>query len=223
MRRLAFFGIVIITILLFSGCATETKPPTEKPIEESKSTEAPNTTPAPEEKSVEESKPAPQANLWKSDGIISQNEYKNSKEFGNGRFAVYWFNDDDYIYMALKGQTSGWASIGFEPTFAMNNADMVFGWLSGGTPTILDLYSTGAFGPHPPDQQLGGTNDLIETGGSEASGFTIIEFKRKMNTGDKYDKSFTKGQSINIIWGVGSSDSLDSPHTTRGSGTIKLD
>jgi len=63
----------------------------------------------------------------------------------------------------------------------------------------------------PPDQQLGGTNDLIETGGSEASGFTIIELKRKLNTGDKYDKSFTKGQNINIIWGVGPSDSLDSP------------
>ena len=75
------------------------------------------------------------------------------------------------------------------------------------------MYSTGAFGPHTPDQQLGGTNDLIETGGSEASGFTIIELKRKLNTGDKYDKSFTKGQNINIIWSVGPSDSLDSPQS----------
>lgn len=228
MRRIAFFGIALIAILLVSGCATETKPttPTENPsntVETPKSTEVPNTTPTPEQTPTDEPKPTPEANSWKADGIITQNEYKNSKEYENGRFTVYWSNDEEYIYMALKGQTSGWVSIGFEPTFAMNNADMVFGWLSGGTPTILDLYSTGAFGPHPPDQQLGGTNDLIETGGSEASGFTIIELKRKLNTGDKYDKSFTKGQNINIIWGLGPSDSLDSPHTTRGSDTIKLD
>ena len=228
MRRIAYFGIVLIAILLVSGCAAETKPttPVETPnnaIETPKPTEVPNVTPTPEQKPTDEPKPAPQTSSWKADGIITQNEYKNSKELGNGRFTTYWSNDEKYIYIALKGQTSGWVSIGFEPTFAMDNADMVFGWLSGGIPTILDLYSTGTFGPHPPDQQLGGTNDLIETGGSEASGFTIIEFKRKMNTGDKYDKSFTKGQNINIIWGLGSSDSLESPHLSSGSGTIKLD
>jgi len=220
MRRLAFFGIAIIAILLFSGCATETKP-TGKPVEEPKPTEVPNTTTIPKEKPIEEPKTAPLPKLWEANGIISQNEYKNNKEYG--KFTAYWYNDDEYIYMAIKGQASGWVSIGFEPTMAMKDADMVFGWVSSGIPTVLDIYSTGAFGPHPPDQQLGGTNDLIETGGSEAGGFTIIEFKRKLNTGDKYDKSFTKGQNINIIWALGASDSLESPHITRGSGSIKLD
>lgn len=225
MRRLTFFGIAIIAILLFSGCATETKSPTstDKTTEDLKPTEDLKTTETPAEKPVGESKPAPQTNLWKADGTITQNEYKNSREFGNGRSIIYWSNDDDYIYMAVKGQTSGWISIGFEPTLAMKDADMVFGWVSGGTTTVLDVYSTGTFGPHPPDQQLGGTNDLIETGGSEVGEFTIIEFKRKLNTGDNYDKSFTKGQNINIIWGLGSSDSFESRHTTRGSGSIKLD
>jgi hypothetical protein len=228
MRRIAFFGIALVAILLFSGCATETKPvtPTETPSNTAgtpKSTEVPNTTPTPEQKPIDEPKSDPQTNLWKADGIITQNEYKNSKEFGNGRFAVYWSNDEEYLYMALKGQTSGWVSIGFEPTMAMKDADMIFGWVSGGTPTVLDVYSTGAFGPHPPDQQLGGTNDLLETGGGEANGFTIIELKRKLDAKDRYDKAFTKSQNINIIWGLGSSDSLDSPHTTRGSDSIKLD
>lgn len=228
MRRIAFFGIILVAIMLFSGCATETKPitPNETPsntAETPKPTEVPNTTPAPEQKPIDESKPDPQTNLWKADGIIAQNEYKNNKEFGNGRFTVYWSNDEEYLYMALKGQTSGWVSIGFEPTQAMKDADMIFGWVSGGTPSVLDIYSTGAFGPHPPDQQLGGTNDLLETGGVEANGFTIIELKRKLDTRDRYDKAFTKGQNINIIWGLGTSDSLDSPHNARGSGSIKLD
>lgn len=164
-----------------------------------------------------------QSVLWKADGIVSENEYKNSKELGNGKITVFWTNDEDYIYMAVKGQTSGWISIGFEPTQAMKNADMIFGWVSGGTSTVLDLYSTGAFGPHPPDQDLGGTNDLIESGGNETSGMTLIEFKRKLNTGDKYDKPFKKGLTINLIWGVGSSDSLNSPHTSRGSGSIDIE
>lgn len=225
MRRIAFFGIVLIAILLVSGCATETKPttPTETPIDEPKSTEDIKPTEPPIKTPTEDSEPPTQTNLWKADGILTQNEYKNSKEFGNGRFTAYWSNDEEYIYMALKGQTSGWVSIGFEPTTAMRDADMIFGLLSGGTPTVLDQYSTGDFGPHPSDEQLGGTNDLIETSGSETSGFTIIEFKRKLNTGDRYDKAFTKGQNITIIWGLGSSDSINSPHALRGSGSIKLD
>ena len=228
MRRIAYFGIVLIAILLVSGCATETKPttPTETPsnaVETPKPTEVPNTTPTPEQKPIDEPKPAPQTSSWKADGIITQNEYKNSREFGSGRFTVYWSNDEEYIYMALKGQTSGWVSIGFEPTIAMRDADMILGFVSGGIPTVLDQYSTGDFGPHPSDEQLGGTNDLIETSGSEASGFTIIEFKRKLNTGDRYDKAFTKGQNITIIWSLGSSDSINAMHTLRGGGSIKLD
>ena len=205
--------------MLLAGCATETKPttPTETPpVEEPKTPEQPVEKP-------EEEPTTPQTALWKADGIITQNEYKNSREFDNGRFSVYWYNDNEYLFMAMKGQTSGWVSIGFEPTYSMLDADMVFGWVTGGTPTVLDVYSTGAFGPHPPDQQLGGTNDLIETAASEGNGFTIVEFKRKMNTGDRYDKAFTKGQSINIIWGLGSSDSLESPHIRTGSGRINLD
>lgn len=220
MKIIALFGIVLIAILFFSGCATETQTP---PAQDSKPTDEPKTTTTPEEKPVEVPNTDTQTIVWKADGTITQNEYKNTKEFGNGRFTAYWSNDDEYLYMGLKGQTSGWISIGFEPTFAMQDSDMVFGWVKSGTPTVLDIYSTGAFGPHPPDQELWGTNDLIEAGGREAGGFTIIEFKRKLNTGDKYDKSFTKAQNINIIWGLGSSDSLESPHTTRGSGTIKLD
>ena len=108
-RRIAFLGIVLCTILLFSGCASENKPPaqTEAPVEEPKTTESPNNTSVSQETPVEEPKPAPQTNNWNSDGILSQNEYKNSKEFGNGRFTLYWSNDDEYIYMAIKGQTSG--------------------------------------------------------------------------------------------------------------------
>ena len=126
-------------MLLFSGCATETKPttPTETPSDEPESTEEPKPTEPLTETPVEGPKTPVQTNLWEADGIIAQNEYKNSREFG-GRFSVYWFNDDEYIYMALKGQTSGWVSIGFERTLAIRDADMIFGLVSRGIPTVLD-------------------------------------------------------------------------------------
>ncbi|KYC44656.1 MAG: DOMON domain protein [Candidatus Methanofastidiosum methylothiophilum] len=132
MKRTLFFGIALIAILLFAGCATKTETPpqketpTEKPVEEKPIEDTKPSTP-PAEKPVEETKPTPTTSIWKADGIITQNEYRNSREFGNGRFTLYWSNDEEFLYMAIRGQTSGWVSIGFEPTQAMRDADMIFG------------------------------------------------------------------------------------------------
>lgn len=198
-----------------SGCASENDATLEG-VEET-------VIPVEEEIPVEEgTEPISETTLWEADGVIMENEYRNMKEFGNGRFIVYWSNDDEYIYMALKGQTSGWVSIGFEPTQAMMDADMIFGWISGNTCNVLDIYSTGMFGPHPPDIDLGGTDDILEKGCGQENRFTIIEFKRKMDTGDVYDESFVRGQTVNIIWGLGSAPSFDARHIQRGSGTIQL-
>lgn len=205
MKKIIVLLLVVLSLGVFAGCSSNNEP------------EQTSTT----QNSPKEEINTQQTISWTSDGVISQNEYKNSKNFG--RLSVFWSNDDTYLYMAIQGQTSGWISIGFEPTNVMKDADMVFGWISNSTPTILDLYSTGAFGPHPPDIELGGKDDLIEKSGTESNGITYIEFKRKLNTGDKYDKVFTRGQNIEIIWGIGSSDSLNSPHDSRGSGNITLD
>ena len=101
---------------------------------------------------------------------------------------------------------------------------MVFGWVKEGEATVLDLYSTGGFGPHPPDDELGGTNDLLEVGGTEDNGYTTIEFKRKLNTQDQYDKVFTPGQTINFIWAMARADSFTVKHNlARGRGKLVLE
>lgn len=145
-------------------------------------------------------------------GIIEDQEYPQKLALEDDSFVVYWKNDHELLYMALKAKTTGWLAIGFEPTTRMKDADMIFGWVEDGQVTLLDLYSTGSTGPHPPDEELGGTNNILEFEGSEEDGYTTIEFKRKMDTGDKYDKVLVPGQTLNFIWATATSDSFDRKH-----------
>ena len=157
---------------------------------------------------------------WISDGIIGDNEYSRSmvlegKKRGRltGRnLEVYWKNDAQNFYMALKGLTKGWVSIGFDPSIAMNDSDIIIGAVNGSNITLLDEYCIGKYGPHLPDSELGGAKDILATGGKDDGNFTIVEFKRKMNTGDKFDKAFLLGQKVPIIWAMADSDSPKDIH-----------
>jgi hypothetical protein len=162
---------------------------------------------------------ASSASSWKADGVISPGEYSKSKNYND--FEMHWSNDGQYIYLALKAKTAGWVAIGFGAEVMMKNADIIEGYVEGGKVTVMDMFSTGEFGPHPPDEQLGGTYDILESGGLENNGYTVIEFKRKLDTGDKFDQAVSRG--INkIIWAYGSEDKATLKHLTRGPGEIDL-
>ena len=157
------------------------------------------------------------------DGIVSPDEYPFNARFKGGDFVVHWRVEDDTIFMALVGETDGWVAIGFEPTKAMKDADMIFGWVSsGGEVNVVDAYSTGTNGPHPPDTDLGGTDDILAFGGTKEGGTTTIEFKRLLSTGDSYDKTIPKDGEVDIIWGTGPSDSFTSKHGSKGSGRLDI-
>ena len=159
------------------------------------------------------------------DGVITSGEYSFSVSFGGGDLIVHWKVDAGTLTMALEGKTTGWLSIGLDPGQAMQGADMVVGWIDGaGILHVVDAYSTGSTGPHPPDTQLGGTDDLIDVGGSESAGTTVIEFSRSLSTGDQYDKDIPTSGDLKVIWATGSSDNFNDQHarTTRGTGTINF-
>lgn len=84
---------------------------------------------------------------------------------------------------------------------------------------ILNIF-TELYGPHVSDTSLGGTYDIPESGGREDMGFTTIEFKRKMSTGDKFDKAFSPGQNVSIIWALSTSDSVNIQHIAVGKSII---
>ncbi len=157
---------------------------------------------------------------WKADGLVGDNEYSRSIDlssparqgYSGGDLSIFWKNDEEYLYMALKGKTSGWVSIGFEPSEWMKDADIIMGWVEDGHAVTMDEYSTGNYGPHVNDTDLGGSDDILVAGGSQDSGYTVLEFKRRMNTGDKFDKAFTPGQEVPIIWATADSINHDAKH-----------
>ena len=157
------------------------------------------------------------------DGTIGRDEYGAMMTFGGGKFNLHWSLDGDEVYFALQGETTGWVALGLEPTRAMQDADMLMGWVEGGRASVLDAFSTGAFGPHPPDTDLGGSSDILDFAGSERNGITTIELKRKLSTRDRYDKAVATRGTMSIIWAVGRSDSYLTKHADAGSGVISME
>ncbi len=150
------------------------------------------------------------------DGVASADEYDLMVTYDNGRYEVYWTFESNQMYMAIRAQTTGWVAIGFDPTDRMKDADMVYGWVTAQRAFVLDLYATGVNGPHPEDTTLGGTYDLIEATGRETAGWTTLEFRRNLNTGDTYDNVIPTTGTIPIIWAVGPVDDFTTQHIRRG-------
>ena len=168
---------------------------------------------------------------WKADGLVGENEYSRSmllqgparQGYSGGDIEISWKNDQDYLYLALNGSTDGWLAIGFEPQEWMKNADIILSSVQGSRATVLDEYCTGNYGPHIEDTLLGGTNDIVEYSGSKGAGRTIIELKRKLDTGDKFDKSFSAGQAISIIWALSNNPEISFKHNVAyGEGIMTL-
>jgi len=159
------------------------------------------------------------------DGIISDGEYIHNISFADGNFQIFWSENGSEIILGMKAKSTGWLAIGIDPVLLMQDADMLFGWVTDSDDVeITDAFSTGPTGPHPPDIELGGTSDIIEYNGSELDGTTTIELKRLLNTGDSYDKPIPLTGDVKIIWAYSDSDLFEAQHikTTRGSGRLNL-
>ena len=157
------------------------------------------------------------------DGTIAEGEYGNQLSLSTGDFLLYWELDKDTAHFGVQARAEGWVSLGIDPTQAMAEADMIFGWVEdGGKAGALDCYSTGLFGPHPPDEELGGGHHILSFAGSEQGGITTFEFSRALETGDAYDKALSQEEEHKIIWASGDSDNYLDPHNRRGSATISL-
>jgi hypothetical protein len=148
-------------------------------------------------------------------------EYDHTASLGDGPYTLSWTVAGDTAWFGIQATTMGWVALGIDPESAMNGADMVFGWVSGGKATVLDQYSTGMFGPHPDDTSLGGTTDILCSGGSEQAGTTTIKFSRKRVMGDAYDKPVPASGNLKIIWATGNADGV-SPHARKGSATTNV-
>lgn len=157
------------------------------------------------------------------DGAVADGEYAGSLSQAGGDFLLHWEISEDTAYFGIQARTPGWVCLGIEPTQGMATADMIFGWVEAdGTAGALDCYSTGLFGPHPPDEELGGQQHILSFDAQEQDGVTTFEFSRPLEAGDAYDKSLSQEGEFKIIWAYSNSDDFLDLHNHRGSATISL-
>lgn len=228
MRMKTFTFLIILTIvsIFVSGCTLEEEqdiiidmtPEETVPAPPPLPVESATLTPEETEPPVNESTAS-----WKADGIIEDQEYENMVTGFRDLFYIYWTSDEELLYVGIKGKTSGWIGVGFNPTVIMKDADIILGGNrgSGGKLYIYDMYSTNTIGPTRADSALGGSFNLIDYAGAEKSAYQTLEFSRKLDTADKFDSVLKKGESAKVLWALSYSDSIDLKHDA-GKGTVEI-
>ncbi|MEI7616301.1 MAG: PQQ-binding-like beta-propeller repeat protein, partial [Actinomycetota bacterium] len=132
---------------------------------------------------------------FKADGVISDGEYTGKQTYDNGNYEISWFSDEKDMIIGVKAKTKGFIAMAVQPNKTMKDADIIIGYVKDGKVNADDEFSTGNFGPHSPDIDLGGKNDITIFGGKEDGEYTVIEFKRSLDTKDKYDNSLKPGSN----------------------------
>ncbi len=230
-------AIVILSVL--AGCASPSTPVAETPAATTQpdnpqavvTSEAPAVTEAAPTEAVPaetvseapaDTTPEPSlAPVWIADGVISEGEYTDAADFG--RIRLWWRHDGEFLYFAMEGDTQGWVSVGIEPTRAMKDADYFFGFVVNGEAKLWDAFGVGTTGPtHPPDEEIGGANHILEFAGVETGNMTRFELKRQLDTGDAYDKALAPGNTYNIIVAIGDKDDYNGYHSVVRSGQMAL-
>jgi hypothetical protein len=155
------------------------------------------------------------------DGRIGEGEYPFRATLGGGAFTLRWAVAGEHAWFAMEGRTAGWVSVGFGAEGAMKGADVVIGWVGAdGKAVVRDEFSSGAMGPHASDANQGGSDDVLASAGTEKDGVTVIEFKRKLDTGDRFDRPVPAAGELKVIWALGEADDPAKPHAKRGEAVL---
>ena len=204
MKRKILMIAVFAILILASGCTTEDDSLEVICIMPEETTTVQTFSPTETTSLTPEVTESPEDNVtgWKADGIIEEGEYENNVTGFRDLFYIYWTSDNETLYMGIKGRTSGYVAVGFNPVAMMKNADIILGGNigTGGSLYIYDMYSPTASGPMRSDTVLGGEFNIEESAGTEKAAFQTLEFSRKLDTGDKYDSVLEKGKSAKVIW-----------------------
>lgn len=203
--QFCFFSIIFMT--LAAGCAAD-------------KTSQPASLPGP---SAEQKAALPAVSgvlgEWKSDGIISDNEYACHQTIGE--LEVYTRLAGDTVMFGLKSDTQGYLALGFNPDGSMRDVDMIMCAVIDGEAVVGDMCGSGRHWPHPADKDSYGEMNLTDISGSRKDLTAVFEFKRKLDTGDSRDKALKTGEN-RVVWAVGISNDFTAPHNKRGSGSLIL-
>ena len=151
------------------------------------------------------------------DGVIAPGEYAFNQTLQADLYRLSWTVDGDIIHLAIEAHTTGWIALGLEPTLLMQDADLILGWWNSTTDfQVVDAYSTGQTGPHPPDTEIGGSYDILTWLASQSDGWTRIELTRRLDTGDPRDHVIRTNGTMSVMWAVSDTRDYEAKHAQRG-------
>lgn len=160
--------------------------------------------------SVERLEETPEA--LRIDGVLQDGEYQNRLSSSRIKMDLYWSVREDRIYFGLKAPTQGWVALGLNSGVPlMRGADILIGYVKDGQLYLEDSYANSRIG-HQTDIQLGGRNDVHDRASTQDEGGTIIEFSRRLDTGDRFDRPIRPAEKLMILLAYGQSDDLISYH-----------
>lgn len=206
-RLLLACFLSILLMILLAGCAgNKPSPPANLPSTPEQEAPVPVVSKQPGE--------------WRSDGKISDNEYTNHQTIGE--LEVYTRVAGDSVMFGLTADSEGYLALGIDPQGDLRDVDFIMCAIRDGKALVQDLCGSGKHWPHPADEEAGGKMDLTDISGSGKDLTSIFEFKRKLDTGDSWDKPLKIGEN-KIVWAVGNSNDFTKSHSKRGSASLILD
>lgn len=132
-------------------------------------------------------------------------------------FVFEWEVVGSDLNVQISAPTTGWVAIGFNPTRAMQDADMKFGFVTDAGVEVADHIGTSPI-THDFDTAQGGRRDLSNVSGVEVDGRTTLSFTMPLDSGDPTDSVLTPGaqQTIIFAWGGDGADDYTARHVERG-------
>lgn len=129
-------------------------------------------------------------------------------------YTLAWEFDGDDVAFTMSAPTTGWVAVGFDPSAAMLDADMIIGYVEEGEVFITDQWGDG-YTSHRPDIELGGSDEVIPVSGSESEGVSEITFRRPLSTGDRFDHQLIPGgtHTFLLAYGPGDADGFTGKHS----------
>ncbi len=147
-------------------------------------------------------------------------DYQHSIDVDKMKFS--WSIDGDKLAASVSGPTTSWVAVGFNPTKAMKDANIIIGYVKKGEVTIKDEFGTSG-SQHKSDKKIGGESNVTVVGGSEENGVTTIEFAIPLNSGDAKDNSIVPDGDTVLIFAYGEGrDSFRAKHQFRTTLTVNL-
>lgn len=154
------------------------------------------------------------------DGENSEAVEQSPSSYFKDNFSLEWSVEGKDITFTLRAKTTGWISVGFNPSQVMVDAQIIIGAVTDGETLIRDDFGNGLF-THIPDTAAGGTDDITLLSGREADGWTELVFSIPIDSGDEYDSRLTLGKShkVLIAYGPDGIDSFKTKHSFKTSFT----